>query len=262
VNNSPRAAARARRRGGKCRALMVVGAIVGLVHGAGCEKRAEVSPRPAPAPARAAPAVPESDRAETVKPRAKGERTDAGIVPAVPADPARTAAKKIEPKRVEPLPAAPPATGGAEGNVSLGQQVLEGTLKGNLAAIGGETTGWALVFDGPEGAPSQRILELDIELVRAEAEKLRDEKVRVSGEVVEVRRVERGTVRIMRVQKIEQWKNIEERTSRSDGGRKGPGFAAIEGVERKQVPAPVGRSTSAAAVGSTMKGSAEVGGHG
>ena len=74
---------------------------------------------------------------------------------------------------------------------------LTGTHRGGMMAIGGETTGWSLVGDGAVGG-----VELDIGRVKEDAKKLEGKRVTVSGQMVDKKYVERGTVRIMRVEKI------------------------------------------------------------
>jgi hypothetical protein len=75
---------------------------------------------------------------------------------------------------------------------------LTGTLRGGMMAIGGETTGWSLVGDGAVGG-----VELDISRIKEDAKKLEGKRVTVSGHMVDKKYVERGTVRIMRVEKIQ-----------------------------------------------------------
>jgi hypothetical protein len=75
---------------------------------------------------------------------------------------------------------------------------LTGTLRGGMMAIGGETTGWSLVGDGSTGG-----VELDVARVRDNAKKLDGRRVTVSGMMIDKKYVERGTVRMMRVEQIE-----------------------------------------------------------
>ena len=75
---------------------------------------------------------------------------------------------------------------------------LTGTLRGGMMAIGGETTGWSLVGDGAVGG-----VELDVSRVREDAKKLEGKRVTVNGHMVDKKYVERGTVRMMRVEKIQ-----------------------------------------------------------
>ena len=75
---------------------------------------------------------------------------------------------------------------------------LTGTLRGGMMAIGGETTGWSLVGDGAVGG-----VELDVSRVKEDAKKLEGKRVTVSGQIVDKKYVERGTVRMMRVEKIQ-----------------------------------------------------------
>ena len=75
---------------------------------------------------------------------------------------------------------------------------LTGTLHGGMMAIGGETTGWKIVGDGAVGG-----VELDVSRVKEDAKKLEGKRVTVSGHMVDKKYVERGTVRMMRVERIE-----------------------------------------------------------
>ena len=78
---------------------------------------------------------------------------------------------------------------------------LTGTLRGGMMAIGGETTGWTFVGDGAVGG-----IDLDVAQVRDAATRLDGKRVNVTGLMVDKRYVERGTVRMMRVEKIEEAK--------------------------------------------------------
>ena len=100
--------------------------------------------------------------------------------------------------------ASPPATTGrraaATGPVeppSTQPVTLTGTLRGGLMAIGGETTGWTLVGDAQTGGT-----ELDVSAVRAEAERLDGKRVTVTGTLTDRKYVERGTVRVLKVDRI------------------------------------------------------------
>jgi hypothetical protein len=75
---------------------------------------------------------------------------------------------------------------------------LTGTLRGNMAAIGGETTGWVLVGDGATGR-----IDLDVSRVQDRAKQLDGKRVSVSGRMVDKEYVERGRVRVMKVESIE-----------------------------------------------------------
>lgn len=76
-----------------------------------------------------------------------------------------------------------------------------GTLRGGMMAIGGETTGWTLVGDGGVGG-----LELDVSAVQDAAARLEGKRVNVTGRPIDKQYVERGTVRILRVEKLEEAK--------------------------------------------------------
>ena len=75
---------------------------------------------------------------------------------------------------------------------------LTGKLRGGMMAIGGETTGWTLVGDAATGGT-----ELDVSAVKADAERLDGQRVTVTGRMEDRRYVERGTVRVLRVERIE-----------------------------------------------------------
>jgi 4-carboxymuconolactone decarboxylase len=82
-----------------------------------------------------------------------------------------------------------------------GQEVtLTGTLQGGRIAIGGETTGWALEYRDAAGQHSVEV-ELPRELmVRARS----GASVRVTGTFATREYVERGSVRIFRVSRLEE----------------------------------------------------------
>jgi hypothetical protein len=75
---------------------------------------------------------------------------------------------------------------------------LTGTLRGGMMAIGGETTGWVLVGDGATGGT-----DLDVSKVEADAKRLEGKRVNVTGKSIDKKYVERGTVRVLQVEKIE-----------------------------------------------------------
>jgi len=74
-----------------------------------------------------------------------------------------------------------------------------GTLRGGMMAIGGETSGWTLVGDGAVGG-----VELDVSNVEQDAKRLEGTRVTVSGRMVDKQYVERGRVRLMMVERIEE----------------------------------------------------------
>ena len=67
------------------------------------------------------------------------------------------------------------------------------------AKHGGETTGWRLAGDGGTGG-----VDLDVSKVEAEAKRLDGKRVTVTGQSVDKKYVERGTVRLLKVEKIEE----------------------------------------------------------
>lgn len=76
-----------------------------------------------------------------------------------------------------------------------------GILKGNIAAIGGESTGWALLYiDELENAS----LEVAVDAVADRARALEGKRVIVTGTVFKARLVERGEVDRIRVKSIEE----------------------------------------------------------
>ncbi len=78
-------------------------------------------------------------------------------------------------------------------------QTFTGILKGNIAAIGGESTGWALLYIEEMENES---LELVVDGVAEDARKFEGQKVIVGGRVFEVKLVERGVVKRIRVDSI------------------------------------------------------------
>jgi hypothetical protein len=80
---------------------------------------------------------------------------------------------------------------------------LTGTLKGGMMAIGGETTGWVLHYQRPEGA---RAIEVDLSELRGESVQ---GPVRVTGKIIRREYVERGSVLILRATKIEKAVEVE-----------------------------------------------------
>lgn len=71
-----------------------------------------------------------------------------------------------------------------------------GTLQGGMMAIGGETTGWALM------RADEKDLELDISAVREQADQLDGQRVAVSGRMTQRDYVERGRTPLLVVQRI------------------------------------------------------------
>lgn len=73
-----------------------------------------------------------------------------------------------------------------------------GMLKSGFAGIGGESTGWML-----ESKDLPKSLEIDVSAVAAQAAQLDGTRVRVWGRVVERKYVERGTVLVLKADRIE-----------------------------------------------------------
>jgi hypothetical protein len=75
---------------------------------------------------------------------------------------------------------------------------LTGVLQGGMMAIGGETSGWVLKVDG-----EQRSVDLDVSAVRERAEPLQGKRVTVTGRTTDKQYVERGTVSVLVVERID-----------------------------------------------------------
>lgn len=90
-----------------------------------------------------------------------------------------------------PRPDGPPPAADSQGVTATG------VLRSGVAAIGGETTGWAL-----EGSSLGRWVEIDISAVRPEAQRLAGSRVRVTGDLTSRRFVERGEVRVLRARTL------------------------------------------------------------
>lgn len=75
-----------------------------------------------------------------------------------------------------------------------------GTLKGHIAAIGGESTGWALLYIEELENES---LEVVVDAVADQAAALEGKRVIVKGDVFKMKLVERGEVDRIRVKSIE-----------------------------------------------------------
>jgi hypothetical protein len=89
-----------------------------------------------------------------------------------------------------------PRGDGERGAAERPGAVAEGTLRGGLAGIGGEHTGWLLEQAGAPG------LEVDVSAVRAEAERLAGRRVRVVGRTATRPYVERGPTAVLVVDAI------------------------------------------------------------
>lgn len=85
-------------------------------------------------------------------------------------------------------------------------QTVQGILKGDIMGIGGETTGWLLVLENQLDSSQPRTLDLDVSAVQADADRLKNAHVRATGDVVERKWTERGTVKQMKVTKLEEVK--------------------------------------------------------
>ena len=73
-----------------------------------------------------------------------------------------------------------------------------GTLRGDVAAIGGETTGWRLEGDAQTGG-----IDVDVSKVQARAKQLDGKRVTAAGRMTTKRWVERGETQVLVVEKLE-----------------------------------------------------------
>jgi hypothetical protein len=74
-----------------------------------------------------------------------------------------------------------------------------GTLRGNVAAIGGDTTGWRIEGDAQTGG-----IEVDVSRVRDRARALDGRRVTVTGRLTTRGYVERGEVQVLAADSIEE----------------------------------------------------------
>lgn len=74
-----------------------------------------------------------------------------------------------------------------------------GTLRGNIAAVGGDTTGWRIDGDAQTGG-----IELDVSQVRDRARALDGRRVTVTGKLTTRGYVERGSVQVLVADSIEE----------------------------------------------------------
>jgi hypothetical protein len=94
------------------------------------------------------------------------------------------------PARAEPRPASRPATQPTS---------FTGTLRGHVAAIGGDTTGWRIEGDAQTGG-----IEVDVARVRQRADALEGKRVTVKGQLTTRGYVERGSVQVLVADSIEE----------------------------------------------------------
>ena len=73
-----------------------------------------------------------------------------------------------------------------------------GTLRGDVAAIGGETTGWRLEGDAQTGG-----IDVDVSKVQARAKQVDGKRVTVTGKMTTRSWPERGETQVLVVEKIE-----------------------------------------------------------
>ena len=74
-----------------------------------------------------------------------------------------------------------------------------GTLRGHVAAIGGDTTGWRLEGDAQTGG-----FEVDVSKVQRRADALEGKRVTVTGTLTTRGYVERGLVQVLVADSIEE----------------------------------------------------------
>ena len=72
-----------------------------------------------------------------------------------------------------------------------------GTLRGDVAAIGGETTGWRLAGDGATGG-----LDVDVSRILDKARELDGKRVSINGRLMDKHWPERGKVQVLVAEKI------------------------------------------------------------
>ena len=123
-----------------------------------------------------------NDRPAATEPAARSEpRADTrpDTQPAAPQSAGATA-DRTDPA---PPPEAPPLTG---------------TLRGDVAAIGGETTGWRLEGDAQTGG-----IDVDVSKVQARAKQLDGQRVTVAGKMTTRSWPERGETQVLVAEKIE-----------------------------------------------------------
>ena len=75
---------------------------------------------------------------------------------------------------------------------------LTGKLQGGLMGIGGETTGWRLVYTTSKGAAK---IEVDMKAIK-NAQTFDGSKVTVKGTIIAKQYIERGTVLILKAESV------------------------------------------------------------
>jgi hypothetical protein len=88
-------------------------------------------------------------------------------------------------------------SGGIAGGEEESVKVYTGRIKSGFMGAGGEHTGWMLLRGG-----KQPDLEADVSAVMARAKELDGTKVKASGSFYEKAYVERGTVRILKIETL------------------------------------------------------------
>ena len=73
-----------------------------------------------------------------------------------------------------------------------------GTLRGDVAAIGGETTGWRLEGDAQTGG-----IDVDVSKIQARAKELDGKRVSITGKMTTRSWPERGETQVLVAEKIE-----------------------------------------------------------
>jgi len=87
---------------------------------------------------------------------------------------------------------------------SQGVNTVTGTLRGGMAGIGGEHTGWQIERTGGGGAAA---IEVDVAKIKGSATKLDGRTVTITGTMVDKKYIERGVVKILRAETIAEIKS-------------------------------------------------------
>jgi hypothetical protein len=103
----------------------------------------------------------------------------------------------------KPAEPTPPKDPDAKRDTKTEVVTVTGILRGGIAGIGGEHTGWQIERDN-----GLTPIELGIgKIGQAQADKLEGKKVTVTGKMVDKKYVERGVVKILRADTIAEAKN-------------------------------------------------------
>jgi len=94
-----------------------------------------------------------------------------------------------------------PALAGA--GKTLGPVTVTGTLQ-RVAAIGGETPGWALVLDTPLVTESQSLKRLEVDPGGRQIAKFQDRRVEIQGALQKYSGIERGSYWVLVLKEIRE----------------------------------------------------------